>query len=102
MLGPGSLPWCCLCSMYKLTPPVTPAALGLTLHEAQSLSKKHAKLEAELNGHRPVIEKAVQTGTALAAEKRPNTDEVMVILFRSFCYSIYHSQHSSHSLPSFY
>ncbi|XP_037069817.1 spectrin beta chain, non-erythrocytic 1-like [Pollicipes pollicipes] len=58
-------------------PAASSEALGLTLHEAQSLSKKHAKLEAELRGHRPVIEKAVQTGAALAAEKRPNADEIL-------------------------
>ncbi|XP_043236847.1 spectrin beta chain, non-erythrocytic 2-like isoform X8 [Amphibalanus amphitrite] len=58
-------------------PAANSETLGQTLHEAQSLSKKHAKLEAELRGHKPVIEKAIQTGTALAAEKRPNKDEIV-------------------------
>lgn len=39
--------------------------LGQNLHQAQNLFKKHKKLEAEIVGHQPVIEKTLQAGQVL-------------------------------------
>uniref|UniRef100_A0A1I8NPX4 Spectrin beta chain, non-erythrocytic 5 n=2 Tax=Stomoxys calcitrans TaxID=35570 RepID=A0A1I8NPX4_STOCA len=50
--------------------------LGQNLHQAQSLSKKHKKLEAEIKGHRPMINKALQAGQALVAQKHPEQEKV--------------------------
>ncbi|KAJ8972184.1 hypothetical protein NQ314_000314 [Rhamnusium bicolor] len=39
--------------------------LGQNLHQAQNLYKKHKKLEAEIVGHQPVIDKTLETGQYL-------------------------------------
>ncbi|KAH8300440.1 hypothetical protein KR018_005664 [Drosophila ironensis] len=50
--------------------------LGQNLHQAQSLHKKHKKLEAEIKGHQPMINKALQAGQALIAQKHPEKKQV--------------------------
>ncbi|XP_017057853.1 spectrin beta chain, non-erythrocytic 1 isoform X2 [Drosophila ficusphila] len=50
--------------------------LGQNLHQAQSLHKKHKKLEAEVKGHQPVINKALLSGQSLIAEQHPEREQV--------------------------
>ncbi|XP_023018167.2 spectrin beta chain, non-erythrocytic 5 kst isoform X2 [Leptinotarsa decemlineata] len=45
--------------------------LGQNLHQAQNLHKKHKKLEAEISGHRPVIDKTLETGQDLININHP-------------------------------
>lgn len=40
-------------------------ALGNDLHQAQILHKKHKKLEAEIVGHQPMIDKTLASGQSL-------------------------------------
>lgn len=53
--------------------------LGQNLHQAQSLYKKHKKLEAEIKGHQPMINKALQAGQALVAQKHPEQENVQAL-----------------------
>lgn len=53
--------------------------LGQNLHQAQTLSKKHKKLEAEIKGHQPMINKALQAGQALIAQKHPEKKNVSAL-----------------------
>lgn len=46
------------------------------LHAAQSAQKKHGKLRAELAGRKPVIEKVIAQGAALAEEGHPQGAKV--------------------------
>lgn len=50
--------------------------LGQNLHQAQSLHKKHRKLEAEIQGHQPMIDKTLASGQALIHQKHPETKQV--------------------------
>ncbi|XP_023176009.2 spectrin beta chain, non-erythrocytic 1 isoform X1 [Drosophila hydei] len=50
--------------------------LGHNLHQAQSLYKKHKKLEAEIKGHQPMINKALLAGQALIAQEHPEQQNV--------------------------
>jgi spectrin beta len=51
-------------------------AVGQSLHEAQSLDKKHKKLVGELNGHEKSIEKTINKGHALISAQHPNSGQV--------------------------
>ena len=50
--------------------------MGHSLHEAQSLQKKHFKLKDELDGHRPQIDKTLDKGAQLIEEKHPEKEQV--------------------------
>ncbi|XP_016975527.1 spectrin beta chain, non-erythrocytic 5 isoform X2 [Drosophila rhopaloa] len=50
--------------------------LGQNLHQAQSLHKKHKKLEAEIKGHQTVINKALLAGQNLIAQQHPEREQV--------------------------
>lgn len=52
--------------------------LGQDLHQAQILYKKHKKLEAEIVGHQPVIDKSLEHGQALIAQKHPEHKQVCI------------------------
>lgn len=53
--------------------------MGQNLHEAQTLTKKHIKLKAEIEGHKPQITKTMVKGNKLIDENHPEKD--MVILY---------------------
>ncbi|KRK01057.1 uncharacterized protein Dyak_GE21360, isoform B [Drosophila yakuba] len=50
--------------------------LGQNLHQAQSLHKKHKKLEAEIKGHQPMINKALAAGQSLISQQHPEREQV--------------------------
>lgn len=50
--------------------------LGQNLHQAQNLHKKHKKLEEEIVGHQPVINKTIETGRSLTASNHPESKTV--------------------------
>lgn len=50
--------------------------LGQNLHQAQSLHKKHRKLEAEIAGHQPMIDRTLASGQALIDQAHPETKQV--------------------------
>ncbi|XP_024085304.1 spectrin alpha chain, non-erythrocytic 1 isoform X3 [Cimex lectularius] len=50
--------------------------LGSNLYQAQALFKKHKKLEAEIEGHQPMIEKTLASGNALIHQSHPETKQV--------------------------
>ncbi|XP_039487094.1 spectrin beta chain, non-erythrocytic 5 isoform X4 [Drosophila santomea] len=50
--------------------------LGQNLHQAQSLHKKHKKLEAEIKGHQPMIKKALAAGQSLISQQHPEREQV--------------------------
>ncbi|XP_049846907.1 spectrin beta chain, non-erythrocytic 1 isoform X2 [Schistocerca gregaria] len=51
-------------------------ALGQNLHQAQSLHKKHRKLEEEIAGHQPMIDRTMASGQALIEQKHPETKQI--------------------------
>ncbi|XP_055911888.1 spectrin beta chain, non-erythrocytic 5 isoform X2 [Eupeodes corollae] len=57
-------------------PAATSKELGQNLHQAQSLHKKHKKLEAEIKGHQPMINRALQSGQTLVDQKHPEKEKV--------------------------
>ena len=50
--------------------------LGQNLHQAQSLHKQHLKLEAEIVGHQPMIDRTLASGQALIGQSHPETKQV--------------------------
>ncbi|RZC41345.1 spectrin alpha chain, non-erythrocytic 1, partial [Asbolus verrucosus] len=50
--------------------------LGQNLHQAQNLFKKHKKLEAEIAGHQPVIDKTLQVGQNLVELNHPESAKI--------------------------
>ena len=50
--------------------------LGQDLHTAQTLDKKHKKLEAELTAHQPAIDNSLANGHALIEQNHPQKDKV--------------------------
>lgn len=50
--------------------------LGQNLHQAQSLHKKHRKLEAEITGHQPMIDRTLASGQSLIEQAHPETKQV--------------------------
>lgn len=59
-------------------PLATSDELGQDLHQAQILHKKHKKLEAEIVGHQPVIDKSLEHGQALINQKHPEHRKVRI------------------------
>lgn len=59
--------------------------LGQNLHQAQSLHKKHKKLEAEIIGHQPMIDKTLASGEALVHQSHPETKQVINTYFIFQC-----------------
>lgn len=58
-------------------PLVESIELGSNLHQVQTLYKKHKKLEAEIQGHQPMINKTLESGQALIHQKHPETKQVI-------------------------
>ena len=50
--------------------------LGQDLHTAQSLDKKHKKLEGEVTGHEPTIDHALAAGQKLLDENHPEKEVI--------------------------
>ncbi|XP_050085218.1 spectrin beta chain, non-erythrocytic 5 isoform X3 [Anopheles aquasalis] len=50
--------------------------IGQNLHQAQSLSKKHKKLEAEIEGHQPMINKTLTSAENLINQNHPEKARV--------------------------
>lgn len=58
-------------------PQASSETIGQNLHQAQSLQKKHRKLEAEIQGHQTMIDKTLATGKALIEQKHPEKEKVL-------------------------
>ena len=58
-------------------PQASSTALGQNLHQTQSLYKKHKKLDAEITGHQPMIDKTLQSGQALIEQVHPEKKKVL-------------------------
>jgi spectrin beta len=58
-------------------PLASSATLGQNLHQAQILFKKHKKLEAEIAGHQPVIDKTLQAGQNLVDLNHVESGKIM-------------------------
>ena len=63
-------------------PLVMSEVLGSNLHEAQTSHKKHKKLEAELHGHQPMIDKTITNGETLISQKHSMSDQVRKVKIR--------------------
>lgn len=50
--------------------------LGSNLHQAQSMYKKHKKLESEITGHQPMIDRTLASGQTLISEGHPEAEQV--------------------------
>jgi spectrin beta len=50
--------------------------LGQNLHQAQSLHKKHHKLEAEIVSHQAMIDRTLASGQDLNGQSQPETKQV--------------------------
>ncbi|KAL1131759.1 hypothetical protein AAG570_011372 [Ranatra chinensis] len=50
--------------------------LGNNLHQAEAFCKKHYKLEAEINGHQPMIDKTLASGKTLIQQNHPEAKQV--------------------------
>lgn len=57
-------------------PSAASETLGQNLHEAQNLCKKHKKLEAEIIGHQPVIDRSLENGQVLIEQRHPESKRV--------------------------
>lgn len=60
-------------------PSASSETLGSNLHQAQSLHKKHKKLEAEILGHQPMIDRTLASGEVLVHQSHPETKQVIVV-----------------------
>jgi len=60
-------------------PQASSTTLGQNLHQAQTLHKKHKKLEAEIAGHQPMIDKTLASGQTLIDQAHPEKKKVKVI-----------------------
>lgn len=67
----GELQW-----IKEHLPLASSETLGQNLHQAQNLYKKHKKLEAEIKGHQPVIDKNLDAGQILIDQKHPEHRKV--------------------------
>lgn len=56
-------------------------AVGANLHQAQALDKKHRKLQAEIGGHQPMIDKTLDNGKVLLQQNHPRKNEVCQFLY---------------------
>lgn len=59
-------------------PQASSTTLGQNLHQAQTLHKKHKKLEAEIAGHQPMIDKTSASGQALIDQAHPEKKKVII------------------------
>lgn len=50
--------------------------VGNNLHQAQAFDKKHKKLQAEIDGHQPMINKTLDCGKLLIQQSHPQKNEV--------------------------
>lgn len=50
--------------------------MGQNLHQAQSLHKKHKKLQAEIAGHEPMIKRTLSNGQTLIEQNHPDKQKV--------------------------
>ncbi|XP_034253991.1 spectrin beta chain, non-erythrocytic 1 isoform X5 [Thrips palmi] len=50
--------------------------LGSNLHQAQSMYKKHKKLESEITGHQPMIDRTLVSGQTLISEGHPEAKQI--------------------------
>ncbi|XP_076180788.1 spectrin beta chain, non-erythrocytic 5 kst isoform X2 [Ptiloglossa arizonensis] len=57
-------------------PQASSTTLGQNLHQAQTLHKKHKKLEAEIAGHQPMIDKTSASGQALIDQAHPEKKKI--------------------------
>lgn len=57
-------------------PAASSETFGQNLHQAQSLHKKQKKLQAEIDGHQPMINKALNTGKTLVELNHPEKKNV--------------------------
>ena len=57
-------------------PAARSGTLGQDLHTAQSLDKKHKKLESELTSHQPAIDHTLTIGHKLEEKNHPKTTEI--------------------------
>ncbi|XP_055643020.1 spectrin beta chain isoform X2 [Toxorhynchites rutilus septentrionalis] len=57
-------------------PAASSEVIGQNLHQAQSLYKKHKKLEAEIEGHQPMINRTFASAEALISQNHPETSQV--------------------------
>lgn len=57
-------------------PAASSDTIGQNLHQAQSVYKKHKKLQAEISGHKPMITKALTSGQTLIDQNHPEKHNV--------------------------
>lgn len=57
-------------------PVATLTELGQNLHQAQSLHKKHKKLQIEIDGHEPTIRRTLKSGQVLIEQNHPEKEKV--------------------------
>lgn len=57
-------------------PAATSSELGQNLHQAQSLHKKHKKLQAEIDGHEPTMRRALNSGQMLIDQNHSEKEKV--------------------------
>ncbi|XP_033210984.1 spectrin beta chain, non-erythrocytic 1 isoform X3 [Belonocnema kinseyi] len=57
-------------------PQASSTSLGQNLHQTQSLYKKHKKLEAEIVGHQPMIDKTLASGQSLINQSHPERKKI--------------------------
>nr|XP_034181536.1 spectrin beta chain, non-erythrocytic 5 isoform X4 [Osmia lignaria] len=57
-------------------PQASSTNLGQNLHQAQTLHKKHKKLEAEIAGHQPMIDKTLASGQTLIDQAHPEKKKI--------------------------
>ncbi|KXJ76213.1 hypothetical protein RP20_CCG010134 [Aedes albopictus] len=57
-------------------PAASSEVIGQNLHQAQSLYKKHKKLEAEIEGHQPMINKTLTSAENLINQDHPEKEKV--------------------------
>ncbi|XP_076681486.1 spectrin beta chain, non-erythrocytic 5 kst isoform X2 [Andrena cerasifolii] len=57
-------------------PQASSTTLGQNLHQAQTLHKKHKKLEAEIAGHQPMIDKTLASGQTLIDQAHPEKKKI--------------------------
>lgn len=57
-------------------PAATSNEIGQNLHQAQNLSKKHKKLQGEIQGHEPSIQRTLTAGQSLIEQNHPEKQRV--------------------------
>ena len=63
-------------------PQASSTTLGQNLHQAQTLHKKHKKLEAEIAGHQPMIDKTLASGQTLIDQAHPEKKKVKIFFVK--------------------